>query len=164
MKYSMLAIVMFLIPSQPMVVQAGDTPAEGDRFDDPRKAKSAAAKIDSVDVMIGDYDLTVSGEFVRVSLDEGQVYRVEFDARSGGLEIRPRRSHEQPALPLIIEDIPRASGTRAIEIAPRQDGEYDFRVLGVSGVGARLKIFREVKPSERWRRISNRAEEGKPGV
>ena len=190
MKYSMLVIATLLLPSQAMMVQACDTTAQGiltlepesETFCHPwpgctswtpadtvrvanlRKAKSAAAKTDSVDLLIGEYDLTVSGEFVRVSLDEGQVYRVEFTARSGNLQIRPRRSHEQAALPLIIEDIPRASGTRAIEIAPRQDGEYDFRVTGVSGVGARLRIFREVGPSERWRRISYRAEGVKPGV
>lgn len=182
MKYSLLAITALLVPPQAMMVQACDTTAQGVvvlapesktfchpwpgctswttddtvRVSDPLKAKTAAAKTDSSDVLVGEYELTTSGEFVRIYLEKGQVYRVEFTARTGNLQIRPRRSSEQPALPLTIEDIPRASGTQALEIAPRQDGEYDFRVTGTSGVGARLQVFREIKPSERWQRISGK--------
>lgn len=180
MKYSFLAVAALLLPPQAIIVQACDTTAQGIldieresetfchpwpgctswvaadtvRVGDPLKAKSAAAKTDSIDVLVGDYDLTSGGEFVRIFLEEGQIYRVELTAQGGNLQIRPRRSSEQPALPLTIEDIPRASGTRAIQIAPRQDGDYEFRVSGTGGFGARLRVFREVKPSERWRRIS----------
>jgi len=180
MKYSLLAITALLLPPQAMMVQACDTTAQGIldlesesrpfchpwpgctswtpsdtiRVAEIRKAKSAGAKPDSIDVLVGEYDLTTSGEFVRLYLEEGQVYRVEFTARTGSLQIRPRRSSDQPVLPLTTEDIPRASGTRSFEIAPRQDGDYDFRVTGTTGFGARLKVFREIRPSERWRRIS----------
>jgi hypothetical protein len=122
---------------------------------DLRKSKRAAAKSDRMDVLVGEYDLAVNGEFVRLALERGQVYRVEFNARNGNLQIRPRRSSDQPVLPLTVEDIPRASGTRALEIAPRQDGEYDFRIVGASDAGGRLTVFREIRPSERWRRISD---------
>ena len=189
MRHSLIAIITLFLPPQAMIVQACDTTAQGIvdleresetfchpwpgctswtsndtiRIADLRKAKMAAAKSDSIDVLVGEYDL-VSQEFVRIHLDQGQIYRVEFTARNGSLQIRPRRSYEQAALPLTIEDIPRASGTRAIEIAPRQGGEYDFRVIETSGLTARLRIFREVRPSERWRRISNGGEGGKPGA
>lgn len=149
MKYTLLAITALLLPPQVITAQG---------ILDPLKAKASAAKTDSIDVLVGEYDLTTSGEFVRIYLEKGQVYRVEYTTRTGNLQIRPRRSSDQTALPLTIEDIPRASGTRALEIAPRQDGEYDFRFNGTSGVGARLRVFREIRPSERWRRISgNRA-------
>jgi hypothetical protein len=189
MRHSFFAFIALLLPPQTMIVQACDTTAQGIvdleresesfchpwpgctswtmndtmRVADLRKAKMAAAKSDSIDVLVGEYDLA-NQEFVRIHLDQGQIYRVEFTARNGNLQIRPRRSYEQAALPLTIEDIPRASGTRAIEIAPRQDGEYDFRVIGSSGSTARLSIFREVRPSERWRRISSPAEGAKPGA
>ena len=182
MKFSILAVALVL-PPQAMIVQACDTTAQGIldieresetfchpwpgctswtaqdtvRIADLKKTKSAAAKADSIDVLVGEYDLTFSGEFVRLQLTKGQVYRVEFTSTTGTLQIRPRRNSEQLALPLIIEDIPRASGTQAVAIAPRHDGEYDFRALGTSGVGARLRVFREIKSSERWRRISGRA-------
>jgi hypothetical protein len=105
---------------------------------------------------VREYHLTTTGEFVRLHLEKGNVYLVEFTSRTGSLQIRPRRNSDQAALPLTVEEIPRASGTRAIEIAPRQDGDYDFLAIGTSGVGARLRVYREIKPSERWRRISGR--------
>lgn len=184
MKYSLLALTALLLPPQAMIVQACDTTAQGILDLEPEsatfchpypgctswtakdtisvadtvKAKARAAKADSMDVLVGEYDLTNIGEFVRIELEKGQVYRVEFSSRSGSLQIRPRRSSDQGALPLTIEDIPRASGTRALEIVPRQDGEYDFTATGISGFGMRLRVFREVKPSLRWQRIGgNRA-------
>lgn len=150
MKYSLLALTALLLPPQAMMVQAGDTMAA---VADTTKAKLRAMKGDSVDVLVGEYDLTSSGEFVRIELEKGQVYRVEYSGRSGTLQIRPRLNSVQAALPMTIEDIPRASGTRALEIAPRQDGEYDFRASGTSGFGMRVRVFREVKPSQRWQRI-----------
>jgi hypothetical protein len=184
MKYSLLALTALLLPPQAMIVQACDTTAQGILFLEPEsatfchpypactswtakdtagvadtvKAKIRAQKADSGDVLIGDYDLTNVGEFVRLELKKGQVYRVEFASRSGSLQIQPRRNWEQAALPLTIEDIPRASGTRALEIVPRQDGEYDFRATAISGFGLKLRIFREATPSRRWQRLSgNRA-------
>ena len=183
MKYPLLALTALLLPPQAMMVQACDTTGQGILVLEPEsatfchpypgctswtakdtvavadtiKAKARAQKADSGDVLVGDYALS-SGEFVRLDLEKGQVYRVEFSSRTGSLQIRPRRSWDQAALPLTIEDIPRASGTRALEIAPRQDGEYDFRVIGTSDIGTRLRIFREFKPSQRWQRIGgNRA-------
>jgi hypothetical protein len=180
MKYSLLALTALLLPPQAMIVQACDTTAQGildieresetfchpypgctgwtttdtQLVADPVKKKVVAAKLDSSDVLVGEYDLTFTGEFARIFLEKGQVYLVEFTAPGGNLQIRPRRSSEQPALPLTVEDIPRASGTRALEIAPRHDGDYDFRFVGANGTGARLRVYREIKPSERWRRIS----------
>lgn len=181
MKYSLLALTALLLPPQAMMVQACDTTAQGILFLEPEsatfchpypactswtskdtagvadtiKAKIRAVKGDSVDVLVGEYDLTMSGEFVRIELEKGQIYRVEFSGRGGNLlQIRPRLSSSQAALPMTIEDIPRASGTRALEIAPREDGEYDFRMTGDGGFGMRLRVFREIKPSQRWQRIS----------
>jgi hypothetical protein len=180
MKYSLLALTTLLLPPQALIVQACDTTAQGIltlapesesfchpwpgcttwtpadtiRVADGIKAKAAAAKTDSVDVLVAEYDLTSSGEFARIYLEKGEIYRVEFTSQTGTLQVRPRRSWDQQLLPLIIEDIPRASGTQAIELAPRQDGDYEFKALGTSGVGARLRIYREIRPSERWRRIS----------
>ena len=182
MKYSLLALTALLLPPQAMIVQACDTTAQGILFLEPEsatfchpypactswtakdtiaiadtiKAKARAQKADSGDVLVGDYDLTNIGEFVRLELKKGEVYRVEFASRSGTLQIRPRRNWDQAALPLTIEDIPRASGTRALEIAPRQDGEYEFRVTGGAEVGARLQVFREARSSLRWQRLSQR--------
>lgn len=158
MKYSLLAVTALLLPPQAMMVQACDTTAQGIltlapesesfchpwpgctnwtpedtvRIADPLKAKAAAAKIDSVDLLIAEYDLTTSGEFARIHLEKGQVYRVELTSRTGTLQIRPRRNSDQPALPLTVEDIPRASGTRAVELVPRSDGDYEFRVTGTA--------------------------------
>jgi hypothetical protein len=184
MKYSLLALTALLLPPQAMMVQACDTTAQGILFLEPEsatfchpypgctswtakdtiaiadtiKAKARAQKADSGDVLVGDYDLTNIGEFVRLELKKGEVYRVECASRSGMLQIRPRRNWDQAALPLTIEDIPRASGTRALEIVPRQDGEYEFRATSLSGFGMRLRVFREGTPSRRWLRLSgNRA-------
>jgi hypothetical protein len=186
MKYSIVALTALLVPPQAMMLQACETTAQGILAlapDEPRchpwpsctswtvedttrkkdvKAKRLALKrgADSMDVLIGEFDFTTSGEFARLDLEEGQIYRVEFTARQGSLQIRPRRSNSQPLLPLRIEDAPRASGTVAMEIAPREDGEYDFRVSGMGGIGARIRVYREISPSARWQRISSASNSG----
>ncbi len=168
MKYSMLAAAALLLPPQALMVQACDTSAQGmldvasesETWCHPwpgctswtsgdtikvasHKRKSRTAKADSADVLVGAFDLSSTGEFVRVELRAGATYRVEFTAQTGNLQVRPRLSYDQSILPLTVEDIPRASGTRAIAIVPRQHGEYDFRATGLTGYGARLVIFRE---------------------
>jgi hypothetical protein len=182
MKYSLLALTALLLPPQAMIVQACDTTAQGILFLEPEsatfchpypsctswtpkdtagvadtlKAKIRALKGDTAYVLVGDFDLSSSGEFAWIELEKGQVYRVEFSGQSSNLQIRPRRRSDPGVLPLTIEDIPRASGTRALEITPRQDGEYEFRVTGGSEVGARLQVFREARSSLRWQRLSAR--------
>jgi hypothetical protein len=181
MKYSILALTALLIPPQAMMIQACDTTSQGilslaaeeahchpwpsctdwtsaDTIKPAKalKARSIKARNDTVDVLVGEYDLASSGEFARLYLERGKIYRVEVVSRGGIVQIRPRHFTTQSALPLTIEDIPRASGTRALEIAPRQDGEYEFRVAGATGVGARIQIFREARSSARWQRLSAR--------
>lgn len=181
MKYSILALTALLIPPQAMVMQACDssgsaaisvTPDEEScypwpscttwtakdtaQLQPPAKLVSAGRRVDSVEVLVDEFDLTTPGEFARVYLERGKIYRVEVSSRSGSLDIRPRDRSAQSLLPLTVEDIPRASGTRALEIAPRADGEYEFRALGVRGTGARVRVIREIKPSARWQRLSAR--------
>lgn len=178
MQYPIIAMAALVVSAQPMV-QACDTVGQGELIVAPTDgtacqrwpacttwsidssalavplaATAASREADSVDVLIGEYDLSVTGEFVRVYLERGQIYRVEFSSRGGVLDIRPRDRTAQQILPLTIEDFPRASGTRAIEIAPRADGDYEFRALGSGQAGARLRIYREIRPSARWQRLS----------
>ena len=108
MKYRLLALTALFLPPQAMMVQDWTPTDTG--ITDPTKAKLRAIKGDTVDMLVGDYDLA-SGEFVRIELKKGQVYRVEFSGRGGSLQIRPRLGSHQAALPMIIEDIPHASST-----------------------------------------------------
>lgn len=180
MKYSILAVTALLIPPQ-IVVQACDSSGSGavavapedgachpwpscttwtakDSVGTPAPAKLVreAGGPDSVDVLIDEFDLTNPGEFARVYLERGKIYRVEVSSRSGTLDIRPRDRSGQSLLPLTVEDIPRASGTRAVEVAPRADGDYEFRAIGASAPGARVRIVREIRPSARWQRLSGK--------
>ncbi|MEO8201452.1 MAG: hypothetical protein ABI679_13075 [Gemmatimonadota bacterium] len=179
MKYSIMALTALVLPTQTVLVQACDSNGSGlvtiapeeeicstwpscttwttrDTAQTPTLEKVArvAAVADSEDVLVDEFDLTNLGEFARVYLEKGKIYRVEFSSQSGRLDIRPRDRSGQSLLPLTIEDLPRASGTRALEIAPRADGEYEFRADGVRGAGARIRIVREVTPSARWKRLS----------
>ena len=107
---------------------------------------------DSLDVLVGRFDITPSaGEFVRVFLEKDNVYRVEFSGAD--LDLRPRRSGQQPLLQLADDGIG-ASRTHVVKLVPREDGEYVFRGSGVSGEPLQLVIWRDVRESGRWARMA----------
>ena len=173
MRHTLLALILLsssgqvVLPACQLADQATATVLPGDaRFCqgwpscalqpalEPRVAAAAEqGKLpDSLDVLVGRFDITPSaGEFVRVFLEKDNVYRVEFSGAD--LDLRPRRSGQQPLLQL-ADDGTGASRTHVVKVVPREDGEYVFRGYGMSGVSLQLVIYRDVRESGRWARLS----------
>ena len=115
------------------------------------QTSSSQVTRDSSDVLMLDHDFTGPEEFVRVFLQDGQVYRVELNSPNAALEIRGVVRTTQPphVYPFLASQTP--SGTTLLEIYPESDAEYEIRSRGVSGnqLPTRLRLFRDVAASSR---------------
>jgi hypothetical protein len=90
-----------------------------------------------------------SGEFIRVSLENGATYRFELDGTGFRLGITPMEPGTQP--PLVEQLVPGvgASGTVIYTVKPRADGVYQIRSLaGDPTQPMTLHITREVGPAK----------------
>jgi hypothetical protein len=126
------------------------------------QATGSGTSSDSADVLLLDHDFSAAGEFVRVFLQNGQVYRAELGSPDVTLQIRGVvegriRSTQLPRMyPFLPSDTP--SGTSIVEIHPQLDGEYEIRSIAISGarIGARLRLYRDISASSRRQHIRNR--------
>jgi hypothetical protein len=116
---------------------------------------------DSANVLVLDHDFSAAGEFVRVFLQDGQVYRAELSSPDMTLQIRGLvegvvRPTQLPRIyPFLRSDTP--SGTSIVEIYPEVDAEYEIRsiALGGSGVATRLRLYRDIHASGRRHKVRN---------
>jgi hypothetical protein len=113
--------------------------------------------VDSADVLVLDHDFTTPNEFVRVFLQDGQVYRAELSSPDVTLEIRaPIRN---TPLPRIYTFLPAhtPSGASILEIYPQVDAEYEIRSVGGQGsaVATRMRLYRDIRGSRRRELVRN---------
>jgi hypothetical protein len=83
---------------------------------------------------------TQYGEFARVKLQAGQVYRVEVEDGSN-VRILPLMSGEQKPRIVRLEPFPRASRTVAFDVVPFVSTVYEIRIGSIRGAAAPLKVF-----------------------
>ena len=106
---------------------------------------------DSADVLVLDHDFSAEGEFTRVFLQDGQVYRAELSSPDVVLGIVGvvRTTPIPRVYPFLPTDTP--SGTSIVEIHPQADADYEIRSIGRTGsaVSTRLRLYRDVKASQR---------------
>jgi hypothetical protein len=102
-------------------------------------------------VLVLDHDFTGPEEFVRVFLQDGQVYRAELSSPNVSLEIRGvvRTTQAPHVYPFLSSQTP--SGTTLLEIYPEKDAEYEIRSRGIGGdlLPTRLRLYRDVQASSR---------------
>jgi hypothetical protein len=115
------------------------------------------AAADSADVLVLDQDFTGPNQFVRVFLQDGQVYRAELSSPDVTLEIRGLdRATKLPRIyPFLPSDAP--SGTSIVEVYPQVDAEYEIRSVASSGsaIATRMRLYRDVKASRRRYAVRN---------
>jgi hypothetical protein len=129
----------------------------------PLQAQTALSNpgADSTDVLVLDRDFSAIGEYIRVFLQAGQVYRAEMGSPDLSLEIRGVvggvvRPAQLPRIyPFLSSETP--SGTSIVEIYPEVDSEYEIRAVGIrsGGVGTRLRLYRDVRASARRHHVRN---------
>jgi hypothetical protein len=121
------------------------------------RAQTASAPADSADVLVLDHDYTGPNEFVRVFLQDGQVYRAELSSPDVTLEIRPLVRTTQ--LPRIYPFLPAhtPSGASILEIYPQVDAEYEIRSVSGQGsaVATRMRLYRDIRGSRRRELVRN---------
>jgi hypothetical protein len=106
---------------------------------------------DSADVLVFSHSFTAgSGEFVRVFLQAGQVYRAEINLGEVSFTIRPRRPGGETPTVVLIRGGLAASNEAVYEIYPFKDDEYQIQVLDVpQGESGSLHIYRDIAASRR---------------
>jgi hypothetical protein len=111
---------------------------------------SARAAGDGADVLVLDHDFTATGEFVRVFLQNGQVYRAELSSPSVTLAIKAV-GRETEQLPNVYAFLPSEtpSGSSILEIYPRRDAEYEIRAVMAETRPTRLRLYRDIDASRR---------------
>lgn len=116
---------------------------------------------DSSNVLVLDHDFSVPGEYVRVFLQKGQVYRAELNSPAVTLQIRGVvhgvvRPTQLPRIyPFLRSDSP--SGTSIVEIYPEVDADYEIRAVLVDGaeLATRLRLYRDIRASARRSHVRN---------
>jgi hypothetical protein len=111
-----------------------------------------AAPGDSADVLVLDHDFT-PGEFVRVFLAAGVVYRAELKTPDIALTVSPRRAGLPPVFVAREIDAPTASGGAVYSLRPTADGEYEIRAQAEGGGVTNLQLYRDIKASRRRQKI-----------
>jgi hypothetical protein len=113
---------------------------------------SSRPEADTADVLVLDHDFaTGGGEFVRVFLESRQVYRAELSTADVTLQIRAIGGKIRAPRVYAMLGSESSSGVSEVELYPDVDGQYEVRpVTGAgSGVGTRLRLFRDVRESHR---------------
>ena len=137
-----------------LVALTGPLLAQGD------SAATSAQGIDTTaDVLVLDHDFsTGSDEFVRVFLESRQVYRGELNYPDVTLQIRPVGGRIRPPRVYPLLSAEGSTGASIVELYPDVDGMYEIRpVTGTgSGVGSRLRLYRDVSASHRRTAVLSR--------
>jgi hypothetical protein len=124
----------------------------------PLRAQAVADRSpDNTDVLLIDHDFTARDEFVRVFLQDGQVYRAEIGSPDVTLEIRARIRATQLPRTYVFLPASTPSGTSIVEVYPQADLEYEIRSVSLTGspVPTRLRLYRDVSASERRQHVRN---------
>jgi hypothetical protein len=104
------------------------------------------------DTLILAHEFTASTEFTRVTLDAGQVYRVELtDANT--MQVRALLPGEQLPIVARSEPYPRASRTVVFELSPSVTTLYEIRVGGITGGVAPLRIYWDLHSTDRRQKV-----------
>jgi len=93
--------------------------------------------------VLADFELSVTGESVRVRLKAGVTYRLEYEGPEGSIIIRAPGSHAIGLPTVGVGHLASASGLRVLEFTTGSGGTYEFvagRILDGS-VRARLSRF-----------------------
>lgn len=107
---------------------------------------------DSADVLVLEHDYTGPGEFARVFLLKGQVYKAILSTGDANLEIYPVKGGAPVFFAREESDAPGASGNTVISIYPRADAEYQIRLLE-GGPVVTLRLYRDIRASRRRQKI-----------
>jgi len=107
---------------------------------------------DSTDVLVLDHDFTGPGEFARVFLLKGQVYRAELSTGDASLEIYPVKGGPPVFFAREESDAPGASGTTVLSVYPRADAEYQIRLIQ-GGPVVTLRLYRDIRASRRRQKV-----------
>jgi hypothetical protein len=108
------------------------------------------------DTLIFSHEFTASTEFARVTLDAGQVYRVELTDGTA-IQVRALLPGEQNPIVARTETFPRASRTVVFELAPSVTTVYEIRVGGISRGAAPLRMFWDQHSTARRQKVLGRA-------
>jgi hypothetical protein len=112
---------------------------------------------DSSNVLLLDHDFTGPNEFVRVFLQDGQVYRAELSTPDVTLQILGLVRNQE--LPRVYSFLPSRtpSGSSVVEIYPQVDAVYEVRALTTSGtaVSTRMRLYRDIAASSRRQQVRN---------
>lgn len=111
-----------------------------------------AAQEDTADVLVLNHDYTGPGEFARVILLKGEVYKAFISEPNASLEIYPVKGGPPIFTAREESDQPGASGVTVISIYPRADAEYQIRLLE-GGPVVNLKVYRDIRASHRRQKI-----------
>lgn len=101
---------------------------------------SAQADSGARDTLVLVHEFTAPSEFARVTLESGQVYRVEL-TNGNSIQVRTLLAGEQNPIVARTEAYPRASRTVVFELAPSVTTVYEFRVGGISRGAAPLRVY-----------------------
>jgi hypothetical protein len=112
----------------------------------------AAAPRDSADVLVLEHDFTGPGEFARVFLLKGQVYRAVLSTGEASLEIYPVKGGPPVFFAREESDAPGASGQTVLSVYPRADAEYQIRLIE-GGPVVTLRLYRDIRASRRRQKV-----------
>lgn len=116
-----------------------------------------SASTETADVLVLDHDYTGPNEFVRVFLQDGQVYRAELNSPDVTLQIRA--VVRNTPLPRIYDFLPAhtPSGASIVELYPQADADYEIRSVATSGsaVATRMRLYRDIQGSRRRQLVRN---------
>jgi hypothetical protein len=114
--------------------------------------KPAMEARDSTDVLVLEHDFTGPGEFARVFLLKGQVYRAVLSTGDASLEIYPVKGGPPVFFAREESDAPGASGTTVLSVYPRADAEYQIRLIQ-GGPIVTLRLYRDIRASRRRQKV-----------
>jgi hypothetical protein len=113
-----------------------------------------AAPGDTTDVLVLDHDFTSPGEFARVFLQKGLVYRAVLSTGDASLEILPLKGGPPVFFAREESESPGASGFTVLSVYPRADATYQIRLVE-GGPVVNLKLYRDVRASRRRQKVIN---------
>lgn len=116
--------------------------------------QDSAATRDSADVLVLDHDFSSPGEFARVFLQKGVVYRAVLSTGDASLEIVPLKGGPPVFFAREESESPGASGFTVLSVYPRADAEYQIRLIE-GGPVVNLKLYHDIRASRRRQKVLN---------
>jgi hypothetical protein len=104
------------------------------------------------DTLVLAHEFTAPSEFTRVTLEAGQVYRVELTDGTA-IQVRTLLPGEQNPIVARTETYPRASRTVVFELAPSVTTVYEIRVGGITRGAAPLRVYWDQHSTARRQKV-----------